>query len=140
MKLVQIPVMHYLYLHSGRKCGTSPLPKHLGLLFVISHHRLWGISRRGAGATPFTHLRVSGFDPVLVKVMAPKVALATISRVVLPAVDTSEEMRTWHTGSCGGNWGGCLHIPLTTASQGAVMLPAVGSHAEWTLYLQGVAS
>ena len=46
-----------------------------------------------------THLRVPCFDPVVVKVMVPKVALATISRVILPAVDAAGGVRTCHANS-----------------------------------------
>jgi len=59
-----------------------------------------------------THLGVSGFHPVLIKVMMPEVALVTIGRVVLPAVDAARGMRTQHTFSHGGTGGVTLVFPL----------------------------
>ena len=69
--------------------------------------------------------------------VVPKVAFVTISRVVLPAVDTVGRVRSQHAFSHGGNQGSCFCISLATSGEGVVMLPSMRSHAERALGLQG---
>jgi len=63
--------------------------------------------------------------------MVLKVAFVTISGVVLPAIDPAGGVRAQHSFSCGGN---------AATGQGAMMLPAMRTHAQQTLGLQGMTS
>jgi len=78
--------------------------------------------------SPFTHLCVPGFDPVVIKLMSP--AFATIGGVVLSAIHAAGGVRARQAFRHGGSRGISLRIPLATSSQGAMMLPAVWAHAQ----------
>ena len=89
---------------------------------------------------PFTHLSILCLDPILVKVMMPKVAFVTIGRVVPPAVDTTRGVQARHTFSHGGNRGGRLSIPFPTSRESVVVLSSMWSHTQGVLQLKCMTS
>jgi hypothetical protein len=77
--------------------------------------------KRGVRPRSRTHLIVACLDPLLIKVMTPKITLAVIHSVGLPAVGAPGSMRAcsapWHSQS-GGNHVG---VPLAASRQGVMV-------------------
>jgi hypothetical protein len=95
--------------------------------------------KQGARPRSHTHLVIARLDPLLIKAMVPKVALAVIRSVRFPAVGAPGSMRArsalWRSQS-GGNR---VRVPLATSRQGAMVFLAVGTRASRTLALESVA-
>ena len=71
--------------------------------------------------------------PLLVKVMAPEGTLVVVSRVVSPAVQTLESVRTGHTSCSSPSRRVRLSVSLATSSQEPVVLNSVRTTTFLTL-------
>jgi hypothetical protein len=84
-----------------------------------------------------THLVIASFDPLLVKVMSPKVTLVVIHRMWFPAVGAPGDVRAWGAFGGGGHRGGSLGVTLTASRKDAMMVLAVWAQAYRTPELRG---
>jgi hypothetical protein len=91
----------------------------------------------GARAIARTHLVIASLDPLLVKAMSPKVALAVVCSVWFPAVGAPGDVRAWGAFGGGGNRGGGLGVTLATACEDTMMILAVWAQAYRTPELRG---
>jgi hypothetical protein len=75
--------------------------------------------------TACTHLVIVSLDPLLIKVVTPKVTLAVIHCVWFPAVGAPGDMRAGSTLGGRGNRGGSLGVTLTAARENLMVILAV---------------